>query len=115
MMKKSAWFLMLFFMFTGCNNLTEKDFACNTLKKRGIEFSEQTFMKAVKSNESSTVNLFLDAGMNVDALDKTGRPALMNSKDTKIVELLLKAKANVNKKSKKGYTALHFGGFPKNC
>lgn len=79
------------------------------LEQRGIPFTPETFRAAVVSGEADVVELFLRAGMHVDAPDADGLTPLMLASakgDGRIIGLLLGRGASVQAATKSGDTAL---------
>lgn len=82
---------------------------------------ETPLMKAVSKLNPNLVELILNYDTKVDAIDKDGNSALMrvimssktyNYNRSKITELLLKKKANLYLKNKKGETPLMIASLP---
>jgi ankyrin repeat protein len=80
------------------------------LEKNGVPFSEQAFLDEVTKNNEEAVDLFMKAGINIDAKNAQGRTALMIASENGSMNLLKKlTKPNatsINAFDKNGYTAL---------
>lgn len=74
-----------------------------------IAFTPEKFIQNVSRGEKKIVQLFLDAGMSVDAQDDKGKTALMTAaqeEDGKMLAFLLKLGANANLGDKENNTPL---------
>lgn len=56
--------IFITFLSSGCGNRPDK--ARNELAKLNIEYSEDAFFKAIQSNDTMALSLFLDAGMGIN-------------------------------------------------
>ena len=95
------------FILSACNNNPKQ--AKKELEKRGIKFSEESFLKCQQTADTKTVKLFLDSGIDINAKNNSGQTALMLAssfgfEDT--VKLLINYKADVNAEDNLGRTAL---------
>jgi ankyrin repeat protein len=85
---------------------------CTTTPKPQVEVgrvSTQEFFRAVKDGDTAEVQGLIEAGVDVNAMDKNGNTALMCALyigHTEIVELLISKGADVNAQNDYGYTAL---------
>lgn len=87
-----------------------------TLGKLGYEYTPEAFSHAVKDGNLDAVTLFLQIGINPDAKDSIGAPALMSAVTMcttdpagariEILKALLAAKAAVDPKDENGSTPL---------
>lgn len=69
------------------------------LSQLGLSYTSATFLERINAGDAHAMKLFLDAGMDPNVRDRSGVPALMRAVDNdqrQIVDLLLRAKANVN-------------------
>lgn len=90
-------------------------FGCNTketykreLERRGIAYSVESFHNIVGAGYKDTTELFLKAGMNINAGGPSGDTALMVAAVTGNIEMLkflIQKGADVNTKNIHGYTA----------
>jgi hypothetical protein len=81
------------------------------IERKGMPFSQKAFFDEVRKGNRETVELFLGAGVDMDARDEDGRTALMVASEggeLEIVKLLIKKGADVNSKDVSGYTALMY-------
>ncbi len=79
------------------------------LAQKNILYSEKAFTEIVEDGDTSTVDLFLAAGMNPDVKDATGRTALINAASkgsNNISQKLLSGGADVDARDNNGSTAL---------
>ena len=78
------------------------------LKLRGYEFDEQSFFKAAVAGDELAVNGFFSAGINPNARDDNGDTVLTSAAargDLRIVNVLLKGRADINAKGRNDWTA----------
>jgi len=83
----------------------------NELEQKGIPYSIESFLDRVAVGNKDTIELFLKAGMDVNARGSNGETALMQAavnNNVEIVKLLMKKGADVNVKNQKGDTALKY-------
>jgi ankyrin repeat protein len=96
---KGLFLLFFTIIFAGCQTLSEENKqARQLLLNKGIKYSEQAYIKAVKANDIDTVKLFLSAGMPVDIKYK-GYPVLFEpviDGHLEMVQLLIRNDADVN-------------------
>jgi ankyrin repeat protein len=81
------------------------------IERRGIPYSQEGFLKEVKSGNRDTAGLFLRAGIDINARDEDGCTALMLASekgDLELVNLLIGNGADVNVRDADGYTALMY-------
>jgi ankyrin repeat protein len=79
------------------------------LAQMNIEYSRDSFLKRVVEDDIVAVQLFLVAGMDIEAKDKDGYTALTHAVfkgHLPMVQALLDKGAEVNAKDKDGRTAL---------
>lgn len=94
-------------LLSACSTTQER--AMKKLEARGIQFTEQVFVDSAGKGDGDAVKLFLAAGMNPNAANTDGRPALFAAAlagNETIVDQLLDAGADVNTKTKDGQTPL---------
>lgn len=87
------------------------------LEKRGVAFTQEDFLKEIKAGHRENVELFIKAGMDVNAQDEDGSSALMIASERgerEIAELLIKSGTDVNMKNVDGYTALMYAAYKGN-
>jgi ankyrin repeat protein len=78
----------------------EKNPAREKLEQMDVRYSKKEFLKRVEKSDYDVVELFLAAGMNPDARDKTGATALQYAAregNLEIVKLLMEKGADVNR------------------
>lgn len=92
----------------GCK---DKESYKKEIARKGMEYSADSFVNEVGAGNMERINLFIKAGMDINATDKNGYTglmvALMND-NPDIVDLLIAKGADINARSKAGYTALMF-------
>ena len=90
-------------------SLTQWYFATR-LERSGIRFSSQEFLNEVSKNNEEAVDLFVKAGVGLDAMNEKGQTALMLAAEkgnVKILRTLAKLNApSLNHADKSGNTAL---------
>lgn len=100
---------MMIFLVSACSEQVTPEEARMKLKDLGIEYTPESFVERVGQGDAFAVDLFLKAGMDVNAKDKDGNPALMAAAakgQRETVKALIEEGADVNAKSKYGWTAL---------
>ncbi len=83
--------------------------AKDALARMKITYSEDAFLDCTMEGDTTTIKLFLEAGMNPNAKDSTGTTALMWAAFkgyTGAVQILLDKGAQVNLKNQAGMAAL---------
>lgn len=91
------------------------------LSELNIEYSPKGLFSAVDAGNERAVQLFVEAGVNLDEQNQTGWTVLMISSfmgSERTAEILINAGANVNAKDHRGYGPLHWAaykGFLKIC
>ena len=94
-------------LLSACSTAQER--ARKKLEARGIQFTEQAFVDSASKGDGNAVKLFLAAGMNPNALNSDGKPALVVATlagNETMVDQLLDGKADINIKTKDGQTPL---------
>ncbi len=87
----------------------EKEHARRELQRRGLAMDGRALVNAVKSGDQALVDLYVQAGVNANAADEDGTPALlvaMKEGYSIIGTLLIKAGADVNAKDRFGISPL---------
>ena len=106
----AALFIILFISsvsFMGCTRSPET--ARKDLSKLNVQYSPEQFLNSAKNGNTKVVELFLQAGMDVNTKNADGQTALMlaaYSGHTDTVKLLLKHGAFINVIDKFGDSAL---------
>ena len=93
-----------------------KDFR-KVLEKKGIPFTQEAFLKEIRASNREHVDLFVKAGMDINARDKDGTTALMIASekgDIEMARLLIQGGADVNANNIDGYTALMYASYKGN-
>src|SRR5208283_1787871 len=106
--RKSLYLLLSLLLVFPSYAKTQKD-ARNKLAQMKIKYTENDFLFWTQEGRTDAVKLFLDAGMNPNVKDNSGRTALMSASwfgQTETVQALLAKGAEVNAKNNKGLTAL---------
>jgi len=78
---------------------------------RGISFTPQAFVNETHAGDEWAVRLFLAAGMRPDVRDEEGNTpvfAALTSDETKLLNLLLNAKPDLNQTNRDGLTPLMY-------
>ncbi|NNE94185.1 MAG: ankyrin repeat domain-containing protein [Verrucomicrobiales bacterium] len=94
-------------LFTSCSD--PQTSAIKTLKKNQYEFTADDFLVAAASEDFQAMQLFLDGGMEIDAIDAGGNTALLQAATNgrrMAAEMLLKAGADPRHTNSLGRTAL---------
>lgn len=84
------------------------------LEEEHIEYSPSGFFSALDTDNTRAVKLFIEAGINLDEVNKAGWTPLMVSSfmgSEETAELLINAGANVNTRDKRGYGPLHWASY----
>lgn len=106
----AVFLVMIFFTFIACSNPQES--ARNKLKKQGINYAADDFIfKAARNGDINAVELFLQAGIDINAADANGQTALMVAADNaqeNVVFKLIENGANINAKDMRSHTALRY-------
>jgi ankyrin repeat protein len=107
-MSKALWFSILVtgFLF-GCGQSKEQ--VVQELEKLNVKFTPDDFVRSAEKGDLKAVELFLAAGIDVNAQNASGLTALMAAAKNgrmEIVNKLLDQKVNVDAQSKQGVTAL---------
>jgi ankyrin repeat protein len=103
--------LILLFSISSCGqNKISPEEARMILAKMNIQYNESSFLNSIKNNDIVAVNLFLIAGINQNAYEKSsGKFAITIAYDNKfneIVRLLINKKATLNEQNQDGQTFL---------
>ena len=98
-------------LLNGCSRSdeTSPEMAQTMLKMRGYNFTENEFVRAVKTDDAIAVKGFLQGGMNPNAKGEKGETALIaaiENAEPKTIKLLLD-KADVNLRDNLGNSPLH--------
>lgn len=84
------------------------------LEEEHIEYSPRGFFSALDADNTRAVRLFIEAGIDLDEVNKAGWTPLMVSSfmgSEATAELLINAGANVNTRDKRGYGPLHWAAY----
>jgi ankyrin repeat protein len=95
-------------IFSGCKG---REGYKKAIEKKGIPYSQEAFLDNVRTGDRELVEMFLSAGMDVNAKDKDGCTALMIASekgDLGTAELLVRKGADVNARDIGGYTVLMY-------
>src|SRR5512135_2236528 len=98
----------LFMLILGCKN--EESYK-NEITSRGIPYSIDSFLNEAGAGNKERIELFIKAGMDVNAKDNDGNTALMRASagdNFEMVRLLINKGADLNARDNAGYTALMF-------
>jgi ankyrin repeat protein len=101
-------------LITGCKN---KEIYKKEIEQKGVVYSEESFLNEVKAGDRNLAELFLKAGMDVNAKGADGHAALLvaaEKGDMGIAHLLIKHGADLNVKDTGGYTALMYAAYQGN-
>ncbi len=104
--------LGMVFALASCLNKTQR--ALQALERNNMIFSVEDFVASAGRGDLETVELFLEAGMDPNALDVNGYTATMLAAEqgnTDAVKLLLQRKASPNVQGVEGSTALMQAAF----
>lgn len=96
----------LFMLILGCKN--EESYK-NEITSRGIPYSIDSFLNEAGAGNKERIELFMKAGMSVNAKDNDGHTALMRASaydNFEMVKLLIEKGADVNAGDNDGYTVL---------
>jgi ankyrin repeat protein len=107
-MSKALWLgiLVTGFLF-GCGQSKEQ--VVQELEKLNVKFTSDDFVRSAEKGDQKAVELFLAAGIDVNAQNTSGLTALMAAAKNgrmEVVNKLLDQKVNVDAQSKQGVTAL---------
>ena len=98
----------LFMVILGCK---DKEGYKNEITSKGIPYSTDSFLNEAGVGNKERIELFIKAGMNVNAKDNDGNTALMRASaddNFEVVTLLIEKGADVNANDNDGYTVLMF-------
>ncbi|SMC48751.1 ankyrin repeat domain-containing protein [Sporomusa malonica] len=92
--------LVIALLLSGCGRSPEE--ARKDLSDKKIQYTEQSFVKAVEDNDANVVELFLEAGMSPNIITDNGNPLITAaaSGNLEIMKLLIEKGADVNIKRK---------------
>ena len=79
------------------------------IKRKGLTYSIESFLERVEVGNKEIIELFMKAGMDVNAKGNYGETALMLASvhnNIEIIKLLIENNANVNAQNNDGETAL---------
>ena len=97
---------------SGCKGRDlDPDTARAELNRRGIEYSDSSFLASVKTGNVDVVQVFLVSGMDPDTRDASSQTALMlaaTADGADVLQVLLKGGASVRLIDDDERTALHF-------
>jgi len=96
----------LFILSLGCK---DKESYKNEITSKGIPYSTDSFLNEAGVGNKERIELFIKAGMNVNAKNNNGDTALMRASaddNFEVVKLLIEKGADVNAKDNDGYTVL---------
>lgn len=100
--------LITVILFAGCK---DREAYKKAIEQKGIPYSQEAFLDEVRMGNSEIIELFLSAGIDINARDKDGCTALIISSekgDLETAELLIREGADVNIRDMGGYTALMY-------
>lgn len=95
-----------FVWISGCKN---KENYKNEITSKGITYSIESFLNEAGAGNKERIELFIKAGMDVNAKGVDGNTALMQASvndNFEVVKLLIDNGADVNAKGSEGFTAL---------
>jgi ankyrin repeat protein len=81
------------------------------IMQKGLTYSIESFLERVEVGNKKVIELFMKAGMDVNAKGNYGETALMLASvhnNIEMIKFLIKKGANVNAQSNNGYTPLMF-------
>jgi ankyrin repeat protein len=87
------------------------------LEKKGLPFTQESFLKEIRAGNREHAELFIKAGMDINARDKDGSSTLMIASekgDFEMAQLLIQSGADVNANNIDGYTALMYAAYKGN-
>ena len=99
--------IMPLLLFAACS--TPQQRARKELDQKGFQFTEQAFVDSASKGDGDAVKLFLAAGVNGNAMNSDGKPALVVATlggNEAMVDDLLDGRADINIRSKDGQTPL---------
>src|SRR3979490_3223827 len=102
-----AFFAVFVLSFSGCGK--SKDQAIQDLAKLNLKFSTDDFVRSAENGDLQALQLFLDAGIDVNLVNSNGSTALMAAAQKgriEVVNKLISQKANLDLQGKDGATAL---------
>lgn len=103
-----AFFLAstLILLILGCKN---KESYIKEITGKGIPYSIESFLNEAGAGNKERIELFLKAGMDINAKDNDGHTALMRAlayDNFEMVKLLIEKGADINARDNDGYTVL---------
>jgi ankyrin repeat protein len=87
------------------------------IEKKGMPFTQEAFIKEVRTGNRENVELFIKAGIDINSKDKDESTPLMIASekgDLQMAQLLIQNGADVNAKNIDGYTALMYAAYTGN-
>jgi len=105
-------FFVVMLLFAGCSKSPEGHKA--EIERRGVNFSNEAFFKAVSEGDRELVGSFIKAGIDVNAKEDDGRTALLiaaENGDSGMAALIAVNGADMNARDVDGYTALMYAAY----
>lgn len=99
--------LTIIFIISGCGDKAED--ARKELGKMNVQYTAESFIKAIENKDNIVFNLFIQAGMSQDAKDVNGYSVLMaaaNAGNQEAFGQLLEKNADIKAKTKQGMNVL---------
>jgi len=113
-LNKIIYSLAVFILLPSCvlvSGCKDKESYKKEMARKGIAYSADSFLNEVGAGNKERIELFIKAGMDINAKGNNGYTALMvalMNDNPEIVKVLLEKGADVNARSNAGYTALMF-------
>lgn len=99
--------LAIIFTISGCGDKAED--ARKELGKLNVQYTAESFIKAIENKDNIVTKLFIEAGMSQDSKDVNGYSALMaaaNAGNQEVFGQLLEKNADIRSKTKQGMDVL---------